>query len=103
MSGTQTPFSSVIACALVFLAVGVMMPLFVFIPKTVLGAMIIMAVVTMIDYKTPMRIWKVRKIDLLPYGVAFLGTFYTLESGVIAGAVVSLLVMVSYEVTPNVE
>jgi len=103
MSGTQTPFSSVIACGLVFLAVGFMMPLFYFIPKCVLGAMIAMAVVTMIDYKTPMRIWKVRKIDLLPYFVSFFGTFYTLETGVLAGAVVSLLVMVSYEVTPQAD
>ena len=61
------------------------MPIFVFIPKTVLGAMIIMAVITMFDYKTPMRIWKVRKIDLLPYFVSFFGTFYTLETGVLAG------------------
>jgi len=103
MSGTQTPFSSVIACGLVFLAVGFMMPLFYYIPKCVLGAMIAMAVVTMIDYKTPMRIWKVRKIDLLPYFVSFFGTFYTLETGVLAGAVVSLLVMVSYEVDPQHE
>jgi len=103
MSGTQTPFSSVIACGLVFLAVGFMMPLFYYIPKCVLGAMIAMAVVTMIDYKTPIRIWKVRKIDLLPYLVSFFGTFYTLETGVLAGAVVSLLVMVSYEVDPHHE
>ena len=60
-----------------------------------------MAVMTMIDYKTPLRIWKVRKIDLLPYAVAFFGTFYRLEAGVLAGAVVSLLVMVSYEVRPQ--
>lgn len=103
MSGTQTPFSSVIACGLVFLACGFLMPCFYFIPKCVLGAMIAMAVVTMIDYKTPMRIWKVRKIDLLPYLVSFFGTFYTLETGVLAGALVSLLVMVSYEVSPSHE
>jgi len=103
MSGTQTPFSSVLACGLVFLACGFMMPIFVYIPKCVLGAMIIMAVVTMFDYKTPMRIWKVRKIDLLPYFVSFFGTFYTLETGVLAGALVSLLIMVSYEVDPKYE
>jgi len=103
MSGTQTPFSSVIACGLVFLAIGFLMPCFYYIPKTVLGAMIFMAVITMFDYKTPMRIWKVRKIDMLPYLVSFFGTFYTLETGVLAGAVVSLLVMVSYEVNPTHE
>ena len=92
-----------IACGLVFLAVAFLMPCFYYIPKTVLGAMIAMAVVTMIDYKTPMRIWKVRKIDLLPYLVAFFGTFYTLETGVLAGAVVSMLVMVAYEVNPSHE
>lgn len=77
------------------------MPCFYFIPETVLGAMIVMAVITMIDFKTPMRIWKVRKIDMIPYVVSFLGTFYTLETGVLAGALVSLLVMVSYEVNPQ--
>ena len=94
-----TTFPGIIACLLVFLACGVMMPIFVFIPKTVLGAMIAMAVITMFDYKTPMRIWKVRKIDLLPYFVSFFGTFYTLETGVLSGAVVSLLLMVSHEVS----
>jgi len=103
MSGTQTPFSSVVACGLVFVACGFLMPCFYFIPKTVLGAMIAMAVVTMIDYKTPMRIWKVRKIDMLPYLVSFFGTFYTLESGVLAGTVVALLVMISNEVKPESE
>ena len=93
----------VIACGLVFVAVGFLMPCFYYIPKCVLGAMIAMAVITMIDYKTPIRIWKVRKIDLLPYFVAFFGTFYTLETGVLAGAVVSLLIMVSYEVNPKHE
>ena len=93
----------VIACGLVFVAVGFLMPCFYYIPKCVLGAMIAMAVVTMIDYKTPIRIWKVRKIDLLPYFVSFFGTFYTLETGVLAGALVSLLIMVSNEVNPEHE
>jgi len=103
MSGTRTPFSSVVACGLVFVACGVLMPYFYYIPKTVLGAMITMAVITMIDYKTPLRIWKVRKIDLIPYFVAFFGTFYTLETGVLAGAVVSLLIMVFKEADPKYE
>lgn len=100
MSGTQTPLTGIISSTIIFLALSFLTPVFYYIPKPALSAMIIMAVVTMIDVKMVKKIYNVRKIDVLPYLVTFFGTFYKLEAGVLAGAVIALVIMVSREVNP---
>ena len=93
--------SGLFTSLIIVLALSFLTPLFQYIPKPSLAAMIIMAVVTMVDFKTPRTIWKINKIDLIPLLLSFFGTFYQLEAGVLAGAVAALLIMVSREVKPK--
>ena len=90
-------FSSLI----VLLAVEYLTPVFSFIPKSALAAMIIMAVILMIEPHVPRSIWKLNKLDLFPYFVAFCGSFYYLEVGLLAGTAVALLIMLSREAMPK--
>jgi len=101
MSGTRTPLRGAVTCMVIFFGCAFITPIFQYIPKAALSAMIVMAVITMLDIQTPKSIWKTNKIDLIPYLVAFLGTFYKLEAGVLAGALASLILMVSRELSPN--
>ena len=57
----------------------------------------------MVDTKVPMQIWKIKRIDIIPYAISFFGTFYQLEAGVLSGAVVALIIMISNEVHPKNE
>ena len=93
--------SGLFTSLVIVLALSFLTPLFQYIPKPSLAAMIIMAVVTMVDFKTPRTIWKINKIDLIPLLLSFFGTFYQLEAGVLAGAVAALLIMISHEVKPK--
>ena len=90
-----------ISCTVVFFAISFLTPVFYYIPKPALAAMIMAAVITMVDTQVPREIWKIKRIDMIPYAISFFGTFYQLEAGVLAGAVVALLIMVSREVHPK--
>ena len=91
----------VICSMIVILAVSFLTPVFYYIPKPALAAMVIAAVITMVDIQVPREIWKIKRIDMIPHAISFFGTFYQLEAGVLAGAFVALLIMVSREVHPK--
>jgi sulfate transporter 3 len=53
-----------------------LMPLFVFTPNVVLGAIIIVAVIGLIDIPAVYRIWKMDKMDFLVCVCAFAGVIF---------------------------
>jgi SulP family sulfate permease len=75
-------------------------PLFFYIPKAVLAAIIIVAVVALIDFKTPFKLWRYSRADaiaLLTTFVAVLG--FGIERGILIGivsTVVSLMWKMSH-------
>ncbi|XP_012556095.1 sodium-independent sulfate anion transporter [Hydra vulgaris] len=101
MCGAETPFAGVFSSLVVLLAMEFLTPVFYFIPKSALAAMIIMAVILMIEPHVPRSIWKLNKLDLLPYFVAFGASFYYLEAGLLSGTAVSLLIILYKEAKPR--
>jgi len=101
MSGAATTFSGIITSGVVLLALAFLTPVFFYIPMAALAAMVMAAVINMIDFSAPKKIWKINKIDIIPYIISFLGTFYELEVGVLGGSAVSLLIMLFREVKPR--
>ncbi|TUK25541.1 Sodium-independent sulfate anion transporter [Bagarius yarrelli] len=75
--------------AIVLLSLAFLMPVFSFIPKASLAAVIICAVGPMIEFSVPPQIWRVRKLDLLPFSVTFLLSFWEVQYGIVGGVVVS--------------
>lgn len=53
-----------------------LMPLFQYTPNVVLGAIIITAVIGLIDIPAAYRIWKIDKFDFLVLLCAFLGVIF---------------------------
>ena len=84
-AGARTPLASLITGALVLLTLLVLAPVFSSLPKPVLAALIIDAVVFgMIDVAELRRLYRVKRVDFVIAAVAIMGV---LSVGVLAGVV----------------
>lgn len=92
-SKVKTPAGGIFTGLLVILGLCFLTPVFYYIPKAALAAVIISAVAFMIDYQTVGKLWQVKKLDLLPLIVTFLVCFWYIPYGIIAGVVVSLVLL----------
>lgn len=88
-TGVCTPAGGIITSAIVLLSLAFLMPAFYYIPKASLAAVIICAVAPMADYTVVTKMWRIYKLDLLPFGVTFLMSFWEVQYGIIAGVAVS--------------
>ncbi len=87
-AGARTPLASLFTGAFVLLTLVVLAPLFSSLPKAVLGALIIDAVVFgMIDVAEFRRLYRVKRFDFWVAMVAVLGV---LSAGVLAGVVIGV-------------
>ncbi len=93
-AGAKTQVATLVAAGVVALALLFLTPLFVFLPKAVLGAIIILAVMGLIDVKEIKYLWKVDRQDFGLMAVTFLGTVgFGIESGILVGIVLSLVMV----------
>ncbi|XP_072044570.1 sodium-independent sulfate anion transporter-like isoform X2 [Amphiura filiformis] len=70
--GVKTPAGGLITGGLVLLSLQFLTPAFYYIPKASLAAVIIMAVIKMVNYRIFIALWKVRKLDLLVLIITFI-------------------------------
>ena len=93
-AGARTPLASIITAVLVLLTVLFLTPLFSSLPKAALGAIIIVAVVNLIDVKEMRHIASVKRSDLIGLSVAFGATLVLgIELGILVAVVASMLVV----------
>jgi SulP family sulfate permease len=93
-SGARTPLASLITGALVILTLLFLAPVFSELPKPVLAAVIIDAVVFgMIDVRELRRLYRVTRVDFWIAVAAIVGV---LSAGVLAGVVVGMLLSVGW-------
>lgn len=59
-SGVRTPAGGLWTAAVVILALAVLTPYFTYIPQAALAAVIICAVIQMVDYEVLPKLWKVK-------------------------------------------
>ncbi|CAL0317881.1 unnamed protein product [Lupinus luteus] len=88
MAGCETAVSNIVMSIVVFLTLLFITPLFKYTPNAILSAIIISAVINLVDYQAAILIWKIDKFDF----VACMGAFF----GVVFGSVeIGLLIAVS--------
>ncbi|GJN01508.1 hypothetical protein PR202_ga18780 [Eleusine coracana subsp. coracana] len=75
-AGCKTAMSNVIMALTVMITLLFLMPLFVYTPNVVLGAIIIAAVIGLIDIPAVYHIWKMDKMDFLVCVCAFAGVIF---------------------------
>ncbi|XP_003280988.2 sodium-independent sulfate anion transporter isoform X2 [Nomascus leucogenys] len=100
-SGVCTPAGGLVTGTLVLLSLDYLTSLFYYIPKSALAAVIIMAVAPLFDTKIFRTLWRVKRLDLLPLCVTFLLCFWEVQYGILAGTLVSLLMILHAAARPE--
>ena len=102
-AGGQTPASSIVTAAFVALSLLLFTPLFYFLPKAVLAAIIVVSSLGLVDLKLPERLFQLRAIDGWTLLLTFVVTLFIGPiEGIFAGVVLSLIVFVHRTAHPHV-
>ncbi|GAB1859022.1 Sodium-independent sulfate anion transporter [Camponotus japonicus] len=102
-SGVKTPMGGLYTGVLILLALSLLTPYFYFIPKASLSAVIICAVIYMIEYEVVKLIWKSSKKDLIPMFVTFLFCLIIgVEYGILLGVGINLMFLLYPSARPTV-
>ncbi len=101
-AGAKTALSSLVAAALLTLILLFFTPLFYFLPKAVLGAIIMMAVVSLVDLEEMRYLWRTDRRDFLTFAATFTATLLLgIQVGIAVGVVLSLALMIYRQSKPN--
>ncbi|MGG8496340.1 SulP family inorganic anion transporter [Tenacibaculum sp. TC6] len=94
-SGGKTGVSAIVSSLLVVLTLLFLTPVFYYLPKTVLAAIIIVAVFNLINVKEAKRLWKANNLDFWLLIATFLSTlFFGIEYGILTGVGLSLILLI---------
>ncbi|GAB0095086.1 sodium-independent sulfate anion transporter [Sergentomyia squamirostris] len=101
-SGVRTPMANIYTSLLVIFALQFFTPYFYFIPKASLAAIIIAAVIFMVEVKVVKPMWRTKKSDLIPG----LGTFIAclalpLEMGILLGVGLNMVFILYHAARPK--
>ena len=101
-AGSKTGMSSIISAILIGLTLLFLTPLFYYLPNAILAAVIIIAVIGLIDVKGAIHLWKVDRGDFMMMIATFLGTLALgIEQGVLIGVVLSLALIIFRTTQPH--
>ena len=102
-AGAKTNISSLITALLVLLALLFLTPLFYYIPKAVLAAIILVSVLNLIDIAEAKYLWNTRRRDLMIMVLTFLVTLILgIETGVVTGVIFSFGLLLYSSSRPHV-
>ena len=102
-AGAKTQMSSITAAIVVALTLLFLTPLFWHLPKCVLAAIIIGAIITLIDLKYPIQLLKYNKDDFIMLILTFLITLTIgIKEGIISGVILSLIMLIYRTTRPHI-
>ena len=102
-AGARTPLAGVMTAVMIALTALFLTPLFEFLPRAVLAATVIVAVLSLVDLQAIKRVWVFSKPDFAAMAttiVIVLGI--GIEAGIIAGVVVSIAFLLAKIARPHV-
>jgi len=101
-AGARTGMASIFTAAVVALTLLLLTPLFYFLPKSALAAIIMTAVFGLVDVSEARHLWRVKRGDLALMATTFLATLALgIEEGILVGVGASLLVFVVRSTRPH--
>ncbi len=90
-AGAHTNVSSIVTALVVILTLVFLTPLFYFMPKAALSAIVIISVIKLVDLREGFQLYKIQKADGLAFLITFLATLgLGVEDGILTGLVFSL-------------
>ena len=94
-AGAKTGMSSLVSVVMVVLTLLFLTPVFYHLPKTVLAAIIIVAVFNLINVREAIRLFKANNLDFWLLVATFVATLvFGIEYGILAGVGLSLVVLI---------
>ena len=94
-SGARTGMAALISVVMVVITLLFLTPLFYHLPKTVLAAIIIVAVFGLINFKEAAFLWKANILDFWLMLATFISTLvFGIEYGIIVGVGLSLIILI---------
>ncbi|KAI3684255.1 hypothetical protein L6452_33476 [Arctium lappa] len=101
-AGGQTAMSNIIMALTVLVTLLFLMPLFRYTPDFILAAIIVTAVIGLIDYQSAFRLWKVDKLDFFACLSSFLGVlFVSVPVGLAIAVGISVFKILLHVTRPN--
>ena len=94
-AGARTGLASLITAAIILLILALFTSFFYYLPKAVLAAVVMVAVVGLIDVKEARHLYRLKRMDGWTMGLTFLATlFLGSETGILLGVAFSLLLFI---------
>ncbi|MEX2585242.1 MAG: solute carrier family 26 protein [Balneolaceae bacterium] len=101
-AGAISTLASVITALLIGVTVLFLTPLFYYLPKAVLAAIIVVAVAGLFDFREARHLWKSDRRDLLMLLATFVSTLlFGIEEGILTGVVLSLVLVIYSSSRPH--
>jgi sulfate permease, SulP family len=102
-SGGQTGIASVVSAVVVALTLLFLTPFFYYLPKAILAAIIVVAVINLVDYKEAKRLWNTDGRDFTNMIVTFTATLvFGIQNGILTGVLLSLGIMIYRNARPHI-
>ena len=101
-AGAKTAVSNIILASAVLVTLLFLMPLFYYTPNVILAAIIITAVIGLIDYQSAFRLWNVDKLDFVACMASFFGVlFISVPLGLSIAVGISVFKILLHVTRPN--
>ncbi|XP_062543453.1 sodium-independent sulfate anion transporter-like [Armigeres subalbatus] len=103
-SGVKTSLGCAVTAAMLFLAMAALADAFCYIPKATLASVVITAMIFMVDYNGMAEIWRVKKLDMVPFlGTVIACLFFGLDKGILIGIAMNCCHLLYHISTPRIE
>jgi len=101
-AGAKTPLASIITGILVILTLLFLTSLFYYLPRAILSAIIIVAVLGLFNLKEGVRLFRIKKTDGVTFFITFAITLaFGVEKGIITGVLFSLMLFIWRSAHPH--
>mmetsp|Transcript_47642 Transcript_47642/g.103601 ORF Transcript_47642/g.103601 Transcript_47642/m.103601 type:complete len:883 (-) Transcript_47642:78-2726(-) len=102
-TGAKSQFSGLVTAIVMFCTLLFLTPLFFYLPKFSLAAIVMASVFPLVAYGEAIKLWRVKRVDFVLWVVAFLGTlFLGVLMGILVAVGLSLLIVISESVRPQI-
>jgi sulfate permease, SulP family len=90
-SGARSGIASIITATIVLLTVILLTPLFTYLPRAALAAIVVIAILGLLELRTFRRVWAYRRADAMTLGVTFVAVIVLgIELGIVIGILSSI-------------
>lgn len=101
-AGAQTPLAGVFTAVMIALTALFLTPLFEYLPRAVLASTVIVAVLSLVDFKSIRRVWVFSRTDFAAMMTTiFVVLFVGVEAGILAGIALSIAFLVAKIARPH--